>query len=362
MRWNFLFSVGSLLSLVAACSNGASNGPTTGSPVDGAADDAATDTTTPTDDVSSPTDSTTDSTVPGDTASPTDTGPGPKDSAADLGVDTAPPADTGTTGSTLRFLVFGDSRDNPDLHQTLLDSMSKMNPALILDTGDLWAGYPSTSKTWATITTSNANIATLLNTNMYLVSRGNHESVSELLAFKPTLTRGGKETYSFTVGNAFFVSVGMDPAKATTFLSTELASAASTAATWRFVYSHYPIYDSGDGHGPVTGISAVESLCDKYHVTAFFSGHEHIYERFNQIAGGKVVDTTDAFKASKGTVYVVSGGGGAPFYTVTTTLPQEHVNKTSVNHYMLVDLTATTMSVQTLDTGNAVIDRFQIAQ
>jgi hypothetical protein len=284
-------------------------------------------------------------------------GPATPDSGPVTNPDSGPPS-----SAPLRFVVFGDSRDNSDVHKAVLDAMSKMSPELILDTGDLWAGYTNTSKLWATLTTSNANIAALLSSNRYLVSRGNHETVSELLAFTPTLVRNNRETYSFTVGNAFFVSLGMNPATATAFLSQELASAPGKAATWRFVYSHYPVYDSGDGHGPVKGIPAVESICDQYHVTAFFSGHEHIYERFNQIAAGKVVDTTDALKASKGTVYVVSGGGGAPFYTVTTALPQEHVNKTDVNHYVLVDLTATTMSVQTLDTTNAVIDRFQITQ
>lgn len=299
-----------------------------------------------------------------DATTPDDGGASVTPGRPDTGT-TTPAPDSGVSppapGAT-RFVVFGDSRDNPDRHQKVLDAMSKMDPQLILDTGDLWAGYSTTSTLWATITSSNANIAALLASNRYLVSRGNHESVSELLAFKPTLVRNNKETYSFTIGNAFFVSVGMDPAAATSFLSQELASAAATSATWRFVYSHYPIYDSGDGHGPVKGVPAVEALCDQYHVTAFFSGHEHIYERFNQIFGGSVVDTGDALKASKGTVYVVSGGGGAPFYTVTSTLPQDHVSKTNVNHYMLVDLTATTMSVQTLDTSNAVLDHFQINQ
>jgi hypothetical protein len=349
--------------LASACSsNDGEPGGTADAPMDGGGADA----TTARDGATGIPGTSPDGSGPGPTLDSgggpvsTDSGGGPV--STDAGGPATNPDGGPPASAPLRFVVFGDSRDNSDIHKTVLDAMSKMSPELILDTGDLWAGYANTSKLWASITTSNANIAALLNSNRYLVSRGNHETVAELLAFTPTLVRDNRETYSFTVGNAFFVSLGMNPATATAFLSQELASAPSKAATWRFVYSHYPIYDSGDGHGPVKGIPAVESICDQYHVTAFFSGHEHIYERFNQLAGGKVVDTSDTLKASKGTVYVVSGGGGAPFYTVTTTLPQEHVNKTDVNHYMLVDLTATTMSVQTLDTANAVIDHFQINQ
>lgn len=292
-------------------------------------------------------------TTGGDSGATTDTGT----EAVDAGSN-----DAGADGTKMRFAVFGDSRDGYAVHQNVLNQMSKSNPQLVLDTGDLWSGYPSGSSQWLAITKSNANIATLLASNLYLVSRGNHETASELLAFKPTLVRGGVETYSYKIGNAFFVSAGMDPSKATTFLKTALSSPDATSATWRFVYSHYPIYDSGDGHGPITGVPSVETLCDTYHVTAFFSGHEHIYERFSQIKASTVVDTGNAMKAIKGTVYLVSGGGGAPFYAVTTPLAQSQVHATNVNHFSVIDLTATTMSVQVLDVSGAQIDKFTISQ
>ncbi len=348
----FAFALGAL----AACGQSTSTG------VPG--DDGATpadDTGAATDDTGATDDSAvaTDSGVVTDTGVATDTGVGPVDAGAK---DTGGATDAGPGGTTLRFTVFGDSRDGYAVHQNVLNQMAKSNPQLIVDTGDLWAGYPTGSAQWLTITKSNANLATLLANNLYLVSRGNHETASELLAFKPTLVRGGTETYSYKIGNAFFVSAGMDPSTATASLKTALSSAEATSATWRFVYSHYPIYDSGDGHGPVTGVPSVEALCDTYHVTAFFTGHEHIYERFNQIKASAVVDTSDAMKASKGTVYLVSGGGGAPFYTVTTPLAKSHTHVTNKNHFSVIDLTATTMSVQVLDVNGAQLDKFTISQ
>jgi hypothetical protein len=76
--------------------------------------------------------------------------------------------------------------------------------------------------------------------------------------------------------------------------------------------------------------------------------------------GQKVVDKTDVLKASGGTVYVVTGGAGAPFYDVTTPLPSSRINKTHVNHYMLVDATAASISIDAFDTTGTSLDHFQM--
>ena len=295
-------------------------------------------------------------------------GKGPSD--ADLGSDTDRPAQSPDgaasadaagppPGTPLRFVVFGDSRDNPTVHQSVVDAIAAKAPQLILDTGDLWAGYPSGSSQWKTITTKNATVADLLSKNLYLVSRGNHESVSELLAFQPSLVRGNKETYSFTFGSGFFVSLGMDPAAATAFLEAELKTPAAQAAKWRMVYSHYPIY-SGGPHGG-TGDAAIEKLCDTYHVAVYFNGHDHTYERSHQMFGQKIADKGDALSLAKGTVYVVSGGGGAPFYAVTP-IASTHTYKTNKNHFVLVTANDAKLTVEALDTTGATLDTFSVAQ
>ncbi len=258
--------------------------------------------------------------------------------------------------NALRFAVLGDSRTNPDLHQTVMDGVATTNPQLILDTGDLWDGYGSAQ--WKTITTRNANIAALLASNMYLVSRGNHETLSELLAFTPTLVRNNSETYGFSLGNAYFVSLGMDPSLATAFLENELKKPEAKNAAWRFVYSHFPIYSGGD-HG-ASGDAAVERICDTYNVTIYFTGHDHIYERSNQIFGQATVDTTNALRASKGTVYLVAGGGGAPLYTARP-IATTHFSKSTLN-YVSVNATATTLSVNAFVPSGTALDAFTITR
>jgi hypothetical protein len=241
-------------------------------------------------------------------------------------------------------------------HQKVVDAFAKVNPEVVVDTGDLWDGYGSPQ--WKTIVTKNANIGALLNNNLFVVSRGNHETASELLAFKPTLVREGTEKYSFLVSNVYFVSLGYDPgaSAAVTFLDQRLQTPEATNATWRIVFSHVPIY-SGGTHG-ASGVPAVESLCDKHNVTLFFSGHDHIYERSQQMYGEQIVDKGDDLQGKTGTVYIVAGGGGAPLYTGST-IASTHTTRSTL-HYVELTATEASMTVQATKPDGTSIDSFVI--
>ena len=264
--------------------------------------------------------------------------------------------------SALHFAAYGDTRTNPDTHQLVIDAISKVNPELVIFSGDLWDGYgadvPASQTKFKSVITKNANIAALLSKNLYLVARGNHETEADLLSFQPTLVRGGKPLYSFTQGNCFFVSLAMDPMVSLAFLETELQSAAAKAATWKFVYSHYPVYSTGD-HG-AQGLSAFEKLCDKYGVNVVFNGHDHMYERTNQIFAGKVVDTTSRITASKGTVYIVSGGGGAPLYPVGHDWWTRFSK--SVNNFCDIKADSTLLSITAMLPDGKTLDAFTLSK
>lgn len=323
-RW--LLCVG--LVLVPACSGNESTDPPT-TEIDGS--------------------STSDSTTSVDTGGSTDDAT-VVDTGAPPPGDAPPPPPPGN----MHFVVYGDSRSNVAPHQQVVDAFAKRDPQFVLATGDLWDGYGPDQ--WKTIITKNKNIGALLEKNLFLVSRGNHETVAEVKAFKPTLLRGDAELYSFTQGNGFFVSLGMDPASQATYLEGQLSSPAAKAAAWRFVYSHYPIYSAGPHGGD--GIAAIEALCDKYGVAVYFTGHDHLYERSQQMKAQKVVDTGNALTASKGTVYVVTGGGGAPLYAVGK-IASTHFTKSTL-HFVDVEATDTQLNIQAFTTDGKVLDTFTI--
>jgi hypothetical protein len=258
----------------------------------------------------------------------------------------------------LHYVVYGDTRTGSATHQQVIDKIATLSPQLLIHSGDLWDGY--TTAEFTTILTKNSNIGALLNSNMYVVSRGNHETVADYLAFTPSLSRGNaSETFSYTVGNSFFVILGMDPTGAATFLDGELKKPEATAARWRFVQSHYPIYSGGTTHG-ASGIPAIEKLCDQYHVAVYWSGHDHIYERSHQVFNSAVVDMGDALMMSKGTVYIVSGGGGAPLYGVAP-ITTTHIQQ-STNNYIDVVAAANLLTVKAYKLDGSALDSFTISQ
>jgi predicted phosphodiesterase len=239
----------------------------------------------------------------------------------------------------LHFVIYGDTRTNAATHQQVIASYSSVNPELVVHTGDLYDGY--TEAQFKSAITSPPNIAALLNNNLFLVARGNHETEAAVLAFSPTIVRDDSILYSFTDGNCFFVCVGYDPAQNLSWTQNRLQSTAARNAAWRIVYSHVPVYSTGSGHG-ASGIPPFESLCDQYHVTMVFSGHDHIYERSKLIYGRVAINENRNFFLDSGTVYVVAGGGGAPLYNAGTNWWT--ALSSSVNHWC--DLTATDKQIK----------------
>lgn len=269
------------------------------------------------------------------------------------------PGPAGPLAAPMHWVVYGDSRTNPGTHQQIVDAYAKLNPDLVIHSGDLWDEYPGGPSQWAGIINKNPGIAKLLQKNLFLVSQGNHESPSEVLSFQPTLVRGGIQ-YSATIGDAFFVVLGMDPSdsKTVAFLAQKLASPEAKAARWRFVFSHYPVYSGGDH--PINGYPALEKAIDAGKVTVYFSGHDHNYQRSYQLFGQTPVDTSDAVSASKGTVYVVTGGGGAPLYDVKKIANTKVVK--SIEHFVEVSSSATAVTVKAWDINGQMIDTFSVGQ
>src|ERR1035437_6844831 len=138
----------------------------------------------------------------------------------------------------LHFVIFGDTRDNTTVNNQLAPLINATNPDLIIFTGDILG---STSKTtWMnSFYNTQPNIKALWDNNKFLTSWGNHESCSTIQTWTPTMTlAGGSCTYSFTQGNIFFICVAEDFTLATSYVTTQLQSAAALAAKWIIIYGH----------------------------------------------------------------------------------------------------------------------------
>ena len=270
------------------------------------------------------------------------------------------------SGYSLKFVAYGDTRSYASIHEDIVHKFAEDNPELVLHVGDLWDDIGESA--WKYAFTSNTVANALLNNNKVLVSRGNHESQGEVLQFTPSLLLNDEFLYSFKEGNCFFVSMEYEPASNNTWLETQLQSTESQSADWRFIWAHKPIYSSGQGH-PSDGsnYSNFRKLCDKYHVTMFFSGHDHHYERSYLIYDGEVVDesTEIEFEDSlNGTIYYVAGGGGAPVYGLQSGKWWGDASvRTTDNHYCLINTdTPNKVEFVTKDKNGTIIDQLTITK
>jgi predicted phosphodiesterase len=276
----------------------------------------------------------------------------------------------GSFAPPFRFVAYGDSRSHPDRHARVIDGIAAREPALVLFTGDAELSYsPAALDGWLAVVTHQRAVASLVARAAFVVARGNHDSGIEEDARWPRLTRQTAgphdERYAFSERGVFFVSLGCSLGCSPTdvpgalFLAQALSSAEARAAKWRVVFAHGPIYDSGNTHH-MEGYKPLEDLLDAYGVDVHLAGHDHLYERSHQLRGGAVVDRGDELRAGAGTVYVVSGGGGAPFYDASTPLPSSHAIVTAVNHFCELEATDASLSFTARRTDGTPIDRFTI--
>jgi hypothetical protein len=148
----------------------------------------------------------------------------------------------------------------------------------------------------------------------------------------------GEEWYSFDYANAHFImlndTVVSDATLAgdeATWLRADLEAArADPDVDWIFANHHRPVYTCGSTHSPAGDVrDAWQPLFDEFEVDIVFTGHNHMYHRSRPIRGlsggeGVLAAETAAHApvitagAASGTVYLLSGGAGAPLYDAST--------------------------------------------
>lgn len=202
------------------------------------------------------------------------------------------------------FVVFGDTRSNPDYHKDVIQQIVSIHPEFIMQTGDLVSNGHNKAQ-WDEFTSIEAPIKR--GGIGYYPCRGNHDlgQYYPMLSIGPHSSGGnGNYYYAFTKHNNRFIvldSLDADQYSPSSsqyvWLVKELA-ASQRNADHTFVMFHESPFSVGP-HGPTTeAVKYLHPLFIKYHVTAVFCGHDHLYYRTYR----------------DGIYYVITGGGGAPLY------------------------------------------------
>ena len=279
---------------------------------------------------------------------------GTKGTFSDLYSFQTAPEDNSTPFS---FVVLGDSRRHVDFLAKHFKAINKHKLAFILHTGDLvhegknqiqWDEFFDTLHKW-------------IPTTPFMPVPGNHEN-NGVNYFGQFTLPDSEINYHFIYGNTLVIGLSylhkqdhklIDEAR--DYLIQTLED--HPDITWRFVFHHQPIYSSGK-HGSRKDLQKQWApLYDKYHVDIVFTGHDHIYLRTHPIKEGKreLIDKG----VTRGTVYVVTGGGGAGLHKIEKSWFTAVSAK--VHHHCLVHINGPelTMSVYKKD-GQKLVDQLTL--
>lgn len=245
----------------------------------------------------------------------------------------------GISSAFATILIYGDTRNHPDVHRALVSKVQNIPVDAVFYTGDMNQKGRNQSEY-----DSFKEIISPLKAPFYPV-RGNHEKDLDLYLKNFPLPEM-KSYYSLYISRDSLHCIVLDsnldilPGSAQyKWLVKELNEAQDPV----ILYLHHPVFSSGY-HGDELGLQLfMPNLLAKYRIAAVISGHEHSFEHLRY----------------KGLDYFVSGGGGAPLREQDQADPNS-VFFRKTHHYNLLSRKADTLVWQSYDLDGKLLYETQI--
>ena len=260
----------------------------------------------------------------------------------------------GTPGAPLpdvpggyRVAVIGDMGEGTASQVKTVEQIMKWAPTHVATVGD--NVYPfGREKDWAE--RFDPQYERLRMFTQWQPALGNHDYYDGNLTpyFNRFPNLQGRAYYTWSLGPAqFFVldtEQRLDGTSAQqAWLAAELAK---STAQYRVIQMHRPIVGTRSGSVGDDLKGSLGPLLARYGVQLVLAGHVHGYERT------KPVD---------GTVYVITGGGGASTYAYPGRLPEFSAARVARHHHLQLSFDATRMIVRAVDDKGAAMDTTTIA-
>lgn len=265
-------------------------------------------------------------------------------------------------GERIVFAVLGDSGTGLPAQYAVTAQIEATDPDYIIHAGDVV--YPS-GHDGSYGRTVFGPFRRLMDHVPIFLTLGNHDT--KTLDGAPylknfILPRNGPEAvepercYSIDLGDVHLVSVDQtrdDTTMAEIILPWLEADLAASDAPWKFVFFHYPIYSSGmeDMPEPHVDRLAWTRIFDETGVDLCIAGHDHFYERSVPIRDGNQV------APGKGTVYLVSGNGGAGLYRMLPPTPFTAAANDQVYGFTRVIVDGSRIEITHIDRSGNVVDQ-----
>ena len=266
---------------------------------------------------------------------------------------TAPPPGT----PNWRMVVYGDNRSNPVTHARNVEQIMRLDPGLVINTGDLVAAG-SRYEQWKTQYFD--PLRGLAEHVALFPCLGNHEqNAIHYYNYHSLPDEQGEVYYSFDYGNAHFIALNSNARDApfqrgdpqTEWLIADLE--AHRDATWTFVFFHHPLFRAHATRGVTPQRWVWQPIFDQYGVDLVITGHDHHYMRSYPI--GKYRG-----EPGRGVYHLISGGGGAPTYPMT---PKAHAaSRRRTHHITAIDVMGDRLVGRGIDLDGHEFDTFVIEQ
>ncbi len=256
-----------------------------------------------------------------------------------------------TNDDPLKIAVVGDSGEINKDTLRVVSQMQQWKPEMILHTGDI-AYTEGTLPEF--ISGFFKPYQPLIATTPLYAAMGNHEfrtgqgSVYKEVLEMPTSKSGGEDYYSFNVDSVHIVSLNTNldysvGSKQNAWLQQDLAK---SKEKWKIVIFHHPPFSSGEHGGDTLIAAALAPIFETNGVDLVLNGHDHDYERNQEISG---VD------------YIVTGGGGRATYAKESNNPYSKVF-VSENHFVGLKVYPHKISLRAIDKRGYEIDAYTIKE
>lgn len=256
------------------------------------------------------------------------------------------PADTDKT----RFVVYGDTRTNPDIHEKLVKLIIRQKVDFVVHVGDMLASGNKYEQ-WGP--QHFKPVKGLVETVPMYIIKGNHEGTNgnyEKLLIPP----GERNNFAFDYGPVHFFC-GDNSNKKTRpaeLLRLIAEDARSSDARWKFVSVHKPIVNFAH-HWSAWGHPEAIPALSRANIDFVFVGHSHLYERFRPVEPGP--------GAYGGYVtYITTGGGGAPLHEIDQM--KYHAYTKETNQFCLFEIDGDKLKMDVIDIEGNVIDRLRLTK
>jgi len=197
--------------------------------------------------------------------------------------------------NSVSLLVFNDIHDRPESFEKLLSYQSDIRKDFILFNGDIFNYLDGEEKFMDHFFHPLAKISPEI---PFVFSRGNHETRGNYARHLPEYFKNSEDGfyYSFVAGPAYCIVLDSGEDKEDSnkeyfglvsfdkyrlneqkWLKKEVKKKSFRRAKYKLVFSHIPLYYSGEGHGTMHCREVFGNILNKAKISALISGHTHRY-------------------------------------------------------------------------------------